>query len=112
MLSPEYKALWLKRLRDPASKQCFSALNEGGSFCALGHLGQGLREAGLLESNYPVEDGFGVYRLRDPSKDAEGDWPLTAYELLPAEAWTEVSRMNDVDRLTLTQIADWVEANL
>ena len=112
MLRADYKELWLKRLRDPASKQCFSALNEGGSFCALGHLAQALREAELLEASYPVNDGFGVYRLRDPSKDAEGDYPLTAYDLLPPEVWTTISKMNDEERLTLPEVADWVEANL
>lgn len=87
----EVKDKWLARLRDPNSRQAFQTfcIRDGGtnSYCAWGHLSAVL---GI--------DSVAAVCLVDSSSDEE--------------VFCKIRDMNDVERLTLPQIADYIEANI
>ena len=94
-LAPELKAAWVKALRSGEYKQCTMSYARGGAYCCLGVLavitnGPNLRplEFAQLFINGPLE------------------------KMVPAEVQSPLVSMNDDERRTFPEIADYIEANL
>jgi hypothetical protein len=85
MLTVAQKAAWIAKLRDPNSKQAFNLFRAfNGGCCALGWL----------------TDSLGWYDHGESSS------------LLYINQRKEIQYMNDIDRMPLPEIADWIEANV
>ena len=101
MSSPQEISLtqWVARLRDPSSLQTRCHLREAGTraMCCLGHLGDLIDPDGW-RSNYwrGARANLGVHR---PS------W-MSRRQLFDA------IHLNDHQRLSLAEIADWAEAGI
>jgi hypothetical protein len=84
MLTHEQKAKWLARLRDPSSKQVFGLFRAfDGGCCALGWLG-----------------------------DVMGQHASYVIPNLSVATQINITRMNDEEKKSLPEIADWIEANV
>jgi hypothetical protein len=96
----QFMRAWIKRLRDPKSKQCFGPHRIGNAYCAGGH---GCVVAGFKWRKI----GNGVY---EPVSGQPGFrlWLCITRKESQAIAHT----LNDVRRWSLPKIADHIETKL
>lgn len=103
-INPDFKEKWLKELRNPKYKQAISVFkdtNKKDCYCALG-LG--------LHAN-----GF---KFKGSDHIITGDGTTCGFKVLEKAAnmngkqWETVYGLNDGKRMSLPEIADWVEENL
>jgi len=88
------KQRWIEALRSGKYKQCTGRLRIGDRFCALGVL---YHVAGVPS----LYGGFDVYG-RIEARDAAG---------IDNDVANNIEVLNDRSRLSLSAIADWIEAN-
>ena len=94
---------WLQRLRDPQTKQCRNnyVRNDEGSCCALGHLTESTGFNPQSNSSLALAC-FLDSRLTTVK---EGEYKGLAYG-------TAIIHLNDAKLMSLSEIADWIEANV
>ena len=100
MMKIDMKAKWLEALRSGDYKQGRNALKQDGCFCCLGVLCDIIDPNGWNE--YGHFDGDRNY-LSSGVKETVG---MTPWEV------SQVADMNDCERKSFTEIADWIEKNL
>jgi hypothetical protein len=106
--SPPTAALrrWLARLRDPASRQAFNSLYSGDAACPLGHGARACADLlGLV-----VTDRGAVDR-DDPAIVLLTSQIINRFVAIGFDRFTllRILRLNDDQRLSLAQTADWLE---
>lgn len=113
-MNPEIKELWLEALRSGNYPQGIGALKEiklGEEiyrYCCLGVLCETIIAKGIMdipvraESNLVTFDGV-IGGLTSRLMDKVG---------LTRDAHGELVRLNDLKRLSFSEIADWIEENL
>lgn len=111
-MNPEIKALWLKALRSNTYSQGHSMLrNNLNQFCCLGVL------CDIYEPvTWVCEDSEWAAHMQDEDLifDESGELPnpmATALDI-SARVEGELISMNDNERKTFAEIADWIEENL
>lgn len=101
-MDPKKKRRWLKALRSRSYRQGREALKqrENGRtyYCCLGVYGQ------VVAPKNFTDLGAGNYVFL-------GDGGLLPPTMIPKRVQNKLARMNDVDRCSFKQIADWVEKN-
>jgi hypothetical protein len=108
-IAREIATRWLARLRAPNSKQKRRFIQDHKSACAIGHAGQAC--ADLL--GLPIKDGI----LWWPDKPETPVSTRDVLDRLVEHGFKEASlytviKLNDQSRLSLPEIADWVEDQL
>jgi hypothetical protein len=109
----EDKTLWLEALRSGKYSQAFGFLKvqrEGKyHYCCLGVLCE------ILKDKYEIREGTNALTpgvtYFDCNSDALSDKLIHTFKLVAYEV-SNLYRMNDFDKLTFSQIADWIEAHV
>lgn len=108
----EIIAAWLERLRDPASKQAHSLLNDGdGAMCCLGHLCEVLGVETTLNGAGKVTYLGEYHYLPGPVVAAVGlrTWD-GEFGSADDETLNDLAELNDEACKTLSEIADIIES--
>lgn len=104
MLKPEIKMQWLEALRSGHYQQARGVLRQDAiHFCCLGVL------CDLIEPKWLLYDGQYIHargnRMSMPTE-------LSARVGIAFESRNELMNMNDNNKDSFSDIADWIEANL
>lgn len=100
MMNPWVKRKWIKALRSGEYQQGRCTLKRSDSYCCLGVLAEEMVPE-FMENNQAKE--VGVASIKD---DLVILWGLTINDQ------DKLADMNDFDKKTFPEIADWIEANL
>ena len=96
-MTPDFKALWIETLRSGIYKQCKGALRKGDTFCCLGVA------CDLIDKDGWESGAFGMGWNGSDSTDLPFIHPDEALDLV---------KLNDGERLSFEEIADYIEHNL
>ena len=106
-MNEELKAKWTSALRDGSHQQIRGCLTDGFGFCALGVLAD-------VSGASVVTNGFGTKVFVLDGEEHMGSLSVNFMRKHSIVEWAceEILSMNDDDKLTFTEIADWIETNL
>lgn len=104
-MNADIRRLWIKGLRAGTHKQCRGQLRKDGRFCALGVLCDVVDPGGWRPA--PRGDCWPHHQMRG----AVSQRVLRACGLTSAQA-DVVSTLNDREKASFAEIADWIEANI
>ena len=108
-MNAEMKAKWVEALRSGRYGQAQEELTDwAGNFCCLGVLCDVSGAGKWVGDEYVVTDEWGS----EYGDSGEVPEPLRDQLGLSGRAQAHLVDMNDTDKATFTQIADWIEANL
>jgi hypothetical protein len=110
-MNPEYKAKWIAALNSGQYKQTTERLCDSDGYCCLGVLANIVDPTAWRDSDDPDVEGFGVKTWNDLSSDLDSGEISDALDL-SWENQNKLISLNDDERLSFREIADWIEANL
>lgn len=107
-MQPEIKAKWLEALRSGRYAQTTGELFDGEKFCCLGVL------CDVISPNWGQTDDEGETYIAHEFGDSNEILDPTFREEIgiPSDVQDKLTQMNDDEKASFAQIADWIEKNL
>ena len=121
-LLPEYKQPWLDALRSGKYKQGHGALRRGDAFCCLGVMADLLAKEENARYEWRIRDA-GVHQptfaiIERATGASSGGFPIDMMRKITNDTadlfyvMDKLVKMNDRDKCTFTEIADFIEQNM
>lgn len=105
MMNPEAKELWLAALRSGKFKQSRGTMRSRSGYCCLGVLAE-------VMGVPPAKKGSQRFDFAQRGQHNVGSYPPVNFQGIDWENRHFLVDMNDDEKKTFPEIADWIEANL